>query len=320
MKKLLTVTPSRTDGCAYYRSVGPLSQLRNDGWEMVLPNADFDLTWGTLSQYDALFLQRPYLPDHLTLAKMAKPLMPIWVDIDDLVWDLPQCNPNFDRMMTQKVLDVVDATLSLADVITTSTEALAITTSRRYPGANVRVVPNAHNNYWFPQQASAPLTPMVFWRGTNTHQCDLLEYANVIVAAKKRHPETRFVFMGTTPWMLTGRMEYERAQGVDMFRYLQLLSTKIRPALTIVPLADNQFNRCKSNVAWVEAGVVGGRVIAPDWPEWQQDGIANYRNPATFLEILSAEIAAMQETPVHIHVPLLSATNTIRLNILETLT
>jgi hypothetical protein len=54
----------------------------------------------------------------------------------------------------------------------------------------------------------------------------------------------------------------------------------------IVPLRDNAFNRCRSNLAWIEATCAGAVVIAPDWEEWRRPGIMNYTDAEGFRRTL----------------------------------
>jgi hypothetical protein len=51
-----------------------------------------------------------------------------------------------------------------------------------------------------------------------------------------------------------------------------------------VPLADSIFNRCKSNIAWIEGSFAGAVCLVPDWEEWQMPGTVRYSNPAEYGE------------------------------------
>ena len=43
------------------------------------------------------------------------------------------------------------------------------------------------------------------------------------------------------------------------------------------------FNLCKSNIAYLEACLVGAVTVAPHWPEWQdKPGVMTYKNNAEF--------------------------------------
>ncbi len=61
---------------------------------------------------------------------------------------------------------------------------------------------------------------------------------------------------------------------------------RLQPAIMIVPLVDNDFNRAKSNIAWLEGCFAGAAVIAPDFPEFQRPGVLNYSSPEQFGDVL----------------------------------
>jgi hypothetical protein len=62
---------------------------------------------------------------------------------------------------------------------------------------------------------------------------------------------------------------------------------RLGPWLHIVPLANNGFNRSKSNLAWLEATAAGAVVLAPALEEWQRPGIVNYKDASDFGNKLS---------------------------------
>ena len=53
-----------------------------------------------------------------------------------------------------------------------------------------------------------------------------------------------------------------------------------------VPLIEDGMNRCKSNIAWIEATAAGAVTIAPDWVEWQKPGVLNYNGLDEFKSML----------------------------------
>jgi hypothetical protein len=44
-----------------------------------------------------------------------------------------------------------------------------------------------------------------------------------------------------------------------------------------VPLVDNEFNRAKSNIAWLEGTWAGAKTIASDLPEFNKPGVTVYK-------------------------------------------
>ncbi len=71
--------------------------------------------------------------------------------------------------------------------------------------------------------------------------------------------------------------------------YIRSMKT-LEHAIQIVPLADTLFNRCKSNIAWIDASQVGARTVAPDWEEWRKPGVTGYGEFGTFKECVQTLI------------------------------
>jgi hypothetical protein len=46
----------------------------------------------------------------------------------------------------------------------------------------------------------------------------------------------------------------------------------------IVPLEDEVFNRCKSNIAWLETARSGTITVAPFWESWAVPGVYAYED------------------------------------------
>lgn len=263
---ILLITPSLSDACSYYRGIGVLRYL---SCSIHLPNEE--LSWGNLARYSLLFFQRPFSTGQLEWARTGKQAgLPIWLDFDDHVFDVPLSNPGYRLMMKKEVIEVIDQIVALADVVTLSTPTLAkVFTARFGQDAKFQVIPNAHNDFLFPPEALSPhsLSKTVFWRGTATHAADLWAFSKEIIEVATAHPDWQFVFAGYYPYQLNGQMEFNYVKGGELLKYFGFLH-RLRPAITIVPLQDNSFNRCKSNIAWMESAVFGGTAIVPNWPEW----------------------------------------------------
>ncbi len=60
------------------------------------------------------------------------------------------------------------------------------------------------------------------------------------------------------------------------------------PSAMIFPLHEHPFNRCKSNIAWLEATFAGAACIAPDWAEWRHPGVLNYTDEHSFSDQMNS--------------------------------
>jgi hypothetical protein len=79
---------------------------------------------------------------------------------------------------------------------------------------------------------------------------------------------------------------------VDTIKYFKWLANTA-PRIMMVPLADTAFNRCKSNIAWLEATGAGAAVLAPAWPEW--GSCYWYQGPDDFASVLESMLGGTQD-------------------------
>ena len=277
-RRIAAFVPGESDGCAFYRGLGVLNELRH--LDIDTKRLYGKVSWMDIADCDIGFMQRPYTTQHLELAKLIKQQMPLWVDYDDLLTAIPESNPSYATYATAEVQDAIQNILCLADVITVSTQALKDELSAT-DGLDIRVIKNAYNDYRLPTESNIieRRQSVVLWRGTNSHIGDLFSVKDDLDALIRTHPGVRFVFLGFVPWMLVDL----QARNIDlvaeqnMYDYHRLLGN-INPDVVIVPLEDNTFNQCKSNIAWLETARSGAHVIAREWDEWLVPNVQYYEH------------------------------------------
>src|SRR5574343_1695194 len=130
-KQIAAIVPSNPDGCAFYRGLGVMNELRR--LDIDTKQLTGKLSWMSLSDCDIGFMQRPYTTQHLELAKLIKQQMPLWIDYDDLLTAIPESNPAYVDYSETRIDDI----LRLADVVTVSTEML----KEQIAHPNIRVIP-----------------------------------------------------------------------------------------------------------------------------------------------------------------------------------
>jgi hypothetical protein len=297
--RLGVVTPDANGGVSLMRALGPLSAMAREDrrLELVLPHStgqgERSMGWSWLAGLDALFMSAPYTRHHGNLARMAKMMgLPVWVDWDDDLCCVPIYNPNCGAFNAEEIRPVLDTLVNLADVVTVSTEEIK---RRRTPEGNfgespkltggspvppgegkIRVLPNGCQ--W--PFTEGPRTKRIVWRGWGNHDADLLEVLPAIeaVARDPKNAAWKWAFLGEPPWQVSeaipsGNLEHDT--GADPMLYMGMLC-HLRPWLQIVPLKENGFNRCRSNLAWIEASCAGAITLAPAWEEWLRPGVRNY--------------------------------------------
>lgn len=280
--KILYFSPNPDDACSFYRGIGPLVRLPD--CEVVrLPDR---ISWSALMGGDIGFMMRPYNEKHLSIAKLINDQMPLWLDFDDDLFHVPPDNPSYTTYIDPKVRNTLEEILCMASVISVTTRELAKVYGEFNP--NIHVIENAYNNFAFPESMSdEPRDKIVLWRGSDAHRLDLLTYAGEIIEVASQHPDWKFVFMGSVPWQVGEHINVTYIPPMEIFRYMKFIRESSRAAVHMVPLADNLFNRGKSNIAWIEAASAGSAVLAPNFPSWEKPGITCYDSRTDFAQQLT---------------------------------
>jgi hypothetical protein len=287
---LAVICPSSTDATSFYRGYGVMGHLRRICPQLNIVQLS-EINWATLTMVDAMFMQRPFTDGHLLMAKLTKRQgIPLWVDFDDALLFVPEANPTAKMYGDPRIRKNVAEIAAMADVMTVTTEHLA--ELMRPLCKDVRVIPNAFPDHLiaeFPPVAEPPLNRLVMWRGSNTHRADLNLVAKQIVDASHKHRDWTWLFCGEAPWFtdFMPRDAVTIAPPVDILEYFDLIA-KCRPSLMLVPLVDDDFNRAKSNIAWLEGTYAGAAVLASHLPEFQRDGATTFRDATEFADNLSA--------------------------------
>jgi len=286
--KILALTPSATDTCSFYRSGGIFPDLqkklncdiRFSQWDKII------LHWQELIKYDLVMLQRPYSSEHLSLCGYLKELqIPLWIDWDDNLLALGADNPKYE-LYDAPARENIKKMIGMADAVTVTTNDL----KKAYEPLNkdIRVIPNAFNDHIFKRrELKSGRAPMMFWRGSDTHQYDVMRYSSAINQAMKNFPEWQFLFMGYFPYFLDQQNNTYKMGAMDVVYYFNNVRN-FSPTLLHVPLFDSPFNRAKSNIAYIEAAYFGAVCLAPDWDAWQVEGILHYSDNQSYFDAIKA--------------------------------
>jgi hypothetical protein len=309
---------------AFWRHTGPLGRLRKSRRDVNLIYMHVDrVSWAELALSDIVFMQRPFSLQHLDIFENARATgTKIWLDYDDDLFNIPIDNATFDTYMDKDVKQRIAHMVRHADAVSVSTPDLYEKLKGLAKGL-LQIVPNAIPAEFFPwrdrsgtNMAERSEEIRVYWRGSKHHQADLTDYGLEIVEVAKKHPDVKFIFHGFRPWWIVKCIE----NGVDIspsdvIKFHKTMRA-FRPDILIVPLADNTFNKSKSNIAWIEGTMAGAATIAPRWPEWTMPGIKSYDSDKDFRNTLDEMICQAKEDRSKLH----AASNESWKYILENLT
>lgn len=294
MFRLAVNCPNKYDGTSIYRAWGVLPSIK-DGIFLDKVEGPFD--WAEMNNCDALFSQRPVSTEQISIIHRAKQYKkPIWIDYDDDLLGVPPDNQTYSMYSQPQALQNVQSALTMADVVTVSTEQL----KRKYStfSKNIIVIPNAIDLDLVDRVDPAiERNKLIIWRGSACHHRDLREYESIILEIYFKYKDWSWVFMGHNPWAITHQMTPDRFRHIpwagDYVTYMEMLK-RMHAAVAIVPLHDYEFNHSKSRIAHLESAMAGSAVLAPDWPEWQGGNINHYKSKPDFKRLLSR----MLETPL----------------------
>lgn len=285
--KLFFLTETKS-GCFKWRSAIPMKYLAERGH-------DVQLLSGESSQYeapDAMVFFRAHFPQAIGLAAWCKKNnIRVIFDTDDALDLVPRENLNY--AILQPRLPVYRHMLEVADVVTTTTPALADHLRTQNP--NVVVLPNSVDpEEWHPRPRShngSTKDLRIGWSGSPTHFADLNVVLDAVRDVQKKYPFT-FVLQGlckeTTVEELyenlikqVGKQFFETPLGRSIKRFREKLAGiryEFHPSVRVedhaqtvcdlaldigvAPLGDDPFNRNKSCIKYYEYAMADAVTIA----------------------------------------------------------
>jgi glycosyltransferase involved in cell wall biosynthesis/glutathione synthase/RimK-type ligase-like ATP-grasp enzyme len=259
------------EACARIRLLAHIDGLNGSikpNWGVISDGVNCTTNLDMIDQADIIVIQRFY-PRKGTVPYIEKMLSsgkPVIYEVDDLLFDLPA--DNHLKFWAGETVDLFPWLLPRVTAITVSTPFLAKEFSVFNP--SVHVIPNLADTELFQPVASRKNGPDVIgFSGTVTHAHDLERIGEALFRVADRYGDkVAFSFMGLSS------SEFSSLQG---FRFLDferdyasygkaLSSSGIDIAL--VPLQDSRFNRCKSNIKWLEYSACGIAGIYADLPPY----------------------------------------------------
>ena len=159
------------------------------------------------------------------------------------------------------------------DVVTTSTEPLATRALEYHPAATVAVVPNTMSRrvlslYDLLGSRTARRTREMigYFSGTRSHDHDFPIAEEAVLTFLDEYPAMKFLVVG--PVKLSERVsDHPQVLRHDVVDYWHLFEVMSYCHTSIAPLEETSFNSCKSNVKFLEASVVGCRLVASPIPD-----------------------------------------------------
>lgn len=267
MIRIIEFSPKPSEATSYYRSRGPFARLQKEHPDIEVIQLSYssmfepEINWADLVAGDILFLSRPAQPEMAEVVKLANKMnLPVWVDYDDLLLNVPDWNRTKKYYSMPEVRGSIEQILNMAQVVTVTTPML----KRRLSvyNDNIHIIPNAVDDYQFSEPVEYSDNQMVIWRGGDTHLMDLYTHKDSINKMMANHPEFEFIFLGYDAPFLDKAPKKSVLDYFDIHSYFKFLRTA-NASYNIIPLETNDFNIAKSNISWLETHWAGGTSIAP---------------------------------------------------------
>ena len=297
---------------AFWRSTGPFMTLKEVCDIRVEWGNKSHITWADMADADIVYMHRPQSEIDVNLFLMAKDFgKPVWTDWDDNLFDIPWDNDTHTTYFDKTTRNRMKSMIAKSDHISVSTVTMRnawVEQMKMFlqemPSAEpylknfdqrISIIPNGMNPRWFKWRNTKDRAQKirVLWRGSPHHKLDIEHVQGHVIKVINANPDVEFWMVGFRPWRIMQESKHANVihAGAQMVNYYFKFLNKIRPDIQWTTLYDNNFNRCKSNIAQIEGAMAGAVSICPDWPEvWQTSLAYTYRNPNHFAEVLQSSI------------------------------
>jgi len=181
----------------------------------------------------------------------------------------------------QDPIHYAEIMMGSADVVTTSTKELR---DVYWPiNQNMHVWPNSYDfNYAKPVRHTDKKAVNIFWQGSKTHYDDMMVVYGALRQVMAKYPDVTFTHMGMSTDFLEdlstsfpGRVKHVNYVLIDEWHKT---FNSLAMDIGICPLEGTPFNRCKSNLKWLEFAARKVPVVASDINPYRciEDGKTGY--------------------------------------------
>lgn len=256
-------------GSGFVRIISPAVYLENKcNMKIVIDSKDNDF----IKDCDILVMQRQCkdkVSSFVDLLRLSG--KKVVYELDDNIWQIP--NDNSHKVFWKPAtLKIVEDILKRCNGVTVSTEPLA-NVVRKF-NQNVVVLPNSIEfSKWMDEPVKRYDDKIrIGWAGGHQHKGDLTICLHALKEiAEKYKDKVQVVFMGMMPDEFIGIAEHYPF--VEYQLYMDNLKN-LNFDIGVLPLVDNAFNVCKSNVKWIDyAACHIASVASPVYP--YNESIAN---------------------------------------------
>jgi hypothetical protein len=276
-------------GCGYWRMIWP-EHLLNAHQKAVIHSTTMmclDERWYDAT--DSVRLQRQATPSQLKFARLLRDFSSrkdfrMLYEIDDIVFkeDIPEYNKFKPAFENPEIRDSAMKIMQLVDEITVTNKFMQEYYIDKTGNKNITVIPNYPPKWWMGRfydtdriktnYSKHRKRPRILYSASGAHfdvdnrvkQRDDFHHVNDAVI--KTLKDFQWVFIGAypltlAPYVQSGEIEFHQWQ--RLYEYPELLYD-LKPTMFVAPLADNTFNKAKSDLKYIEACCYGVPIACQD--------------------------------------------------------
>lgn len=293
MKVIHVLIPNfASKGVSYHRLIKPYEALQKQGVHNVKFINKFQMEPCDYLVFNRVAAGTP--KEHFEIIDRAKNNgTKIVLDLDDY-WSLPKDHHLHDYYVRNRMYEIMQETIKLADIVTCTNNDLASKVKHDV----IHILPNnidVKELQW--KRKSKPWQNMFGWVASAAHMSDtapiaamakaklqgIIRRANLAFCGyNEKSEECRYFFQVMSA---NGNHEVYLSPFLPIDKYAENYD-EIDVALA--PLQDNTFNRCKSDLKIVEAGAKCKPIIVSDfgpYAQWSEDLVYKAANARDFANI-----------------------------------
>lgn len=290
------------DASARYRCFFPAESLNAEGVPASVVHIEQSLTLD-LASFDVIVVHRPTLnlATRLLLWRAGRLSIPLVADVDDLLFqpdvidDLPAvCSGGMSKRLARARVLGYQAALARFRFITCSTQPLRDELQHLFIDADVQVISNAVPPRWFAPWSPGPMPERKIIRylpGSGNHDHDFAMINQALGKLMSAFPQVELEVFGPIGHHY-GALPSHRVRFRRAVPYEALPRVMHDSWVTLAPLVDNRFNRCKSGLKFWESALLGVPVVASPIPDIRRFDCSGLRF-ATGLNQWSEQLGAL---------------------------
>lgn len=281
-------------GCGLYR-MGWMSHLMN--YQAKLAISDMFVMVGDANWYrnvKAIRLQRQATTDQKKFVQFLKEIQPqigfkLIYEVDDVVFaeDIPDFNKFKSAFTSDEIRNNVVDIINMCDEVSVTCDFMRDLYTQRTGKKEISVIPNFPAKFWIgnyfdPNKINRDYDankkkPRILYSGSGAHfdvenkvnQKD--DFEHVIKAIIDTRHKFQWIFIGAFPLQL---QQYIQNKDIEFHPWCRLYDFPkkiydLNVQMMVAPLQDNNFNRSKSDIKYIEACAFGLPVACQDMCTYQ---------------------------------------------------